>query len=59
MITGAVSLKNDKPNTLSAKEKADGWQLLWDGKTTNGWRSARADNFPDHGWKIANGILTV
>jgi len=59
VIAEAVALKSDKPNTLSAKEKADGWKLLWDGKTTDGWRSARGDNFPDHGWKIADGILTV
>ena len=46
-------------NTLTAKEKADGWQLLWDGKTSQGWRSAKSDEFPVHGWKIHDGVLTV
>ena len=44
-------------NTLTESEKAAGWRLLWDGKTTEGWRSARADTFPTKGWKISDGLL--
>jgi len=47
------------PNTLTPAEKATGWKLLWDGKTTDGWRSAKAGTFPAAGWKIQNGVLTV
>jgi len=47
------------PNTLTAQEKADGWKLLWDGKTGNGWRSPKSDKFPNHGWTIRDGVLTV
>ena len=46
-------------NTLTTQEKQDGWRLLWDGHTTDGWRSAKAENFPTHGWTIHDGILTV
>jgi type 1 glutamine amidotransferase len=46
-------------NTLTAQEKAEGWKLLWDGKTGAGWRSAKSGNFPTHGWKIQDGVLTV
>ncbi len=47
-------------NTLSAEEKADGWQLLWDGQTTDGWVSAKKPTaFPAKGWVIKDGTLTM
>ena len=46
-------------NQLSDIERSDGWQLLWDGKTTNGWRSAKGDSFPKTGWRIEDGLLIV
>jgi hypothetical protein len=46
-------------NTLTEREKAEGWRLLWDGGTASGWRGAKLDHFPEQGWKIADGMLTV
>lgn len=47
-------------NQLTILERKNGWKMLWDGKTTNGWRSARNDQFPaDNIWEIKNGELSV
>ena len=46
-------------NQISEREKEKGWELLWDGKTTNGWISGDKDHFPEKGWEIQNGMLTV
>ncbi len=46
-------------NQLTEDEKRKGWRLLWDGKTTAGWRGAKLDRFPEEGWEMKEGILTV
>jgi hypothetical protein len=46
-------------NQLTYQEIIDGWQMLWDGKTTNGWRGAKLDHFPEKGWVIEDGNLIV
>ena len=56
---------NDAPqvsylvNELTSSQKAEGWKLLWDGKTTNGWRGAKLNKFPEGGWKIKDNMLVV
>jgi hypothetical protein len=47
------------PNTLTAKEKAAGWHLLFDGKTNNGWRSVHSSTFPATGWQVKDGLISV
>jgi hypothetical protein len=47
------------PNILTEREIKGGWKLLWDGKTTDGWRGAKLDKFPEGGWVIKDGNLSV
>jgi len=46
-------------NRLTAREKAEGWELLFDGKTTKGWKSAFSEKFPAKGWLIKDGMMIV
>lgn len=50
---------NLSPNELTERERELGWRLLWDGRTTAGWRGAHRDAFPEQGWQIENGELVV
>jgi type 1 glutamine amidotransferase len=45
-------------NTLTAQEKAQGWKLLFDGKSTEHFRGFRKEAFPDRGWTIREDTLT-
>lgn len=50
---------NTIPNSLCDEEVKNGWTLLFDGKTTAGWRGAHQQSFPQQGWKVEDGCLTV
>jgi len=47
------------PNNLSVQEKQHGVSLLFDGKTTAGWRGVYKTTFPEKGWQVKDGTLTV
>lgn len=46
-------------NFLSIEELAAGWQLLFDGVSTAGWRGYNQEAFPEAGWGVADGNLIV
>jgi len=54
-----IYIVNTKSNDLSEAEKAAGYSLLFNGKDSQGWHSARGDKFPEEGWKIENGLIEV
>jgi hypothetical protein len=62
--TGDKAEKSDRAcseevalNTLTQSEIEDGWVLLFDGKTTTGWRGYNQEAFPDSGWVVEEGTL--
>ena len=55
----ATEKEKTPENTLSETEKAEGWQLLFDGKSTDGWRGFKQDKFPDKGWHVLDGNLMI
>ncbi len=44
-------------NGLTESEERSGWQLLFDGTTTDGWRNYQSDTISD-GWVVENGVLS-
>ena len=45
-------------NVLTAEQKKQGWTLLFDGTTTQGWETPSAKPVPP-GWQIKDGVLTA
>ena len=63
-LAAAVLMLTAKPgssevplNGLTPAEEKAGWQLLFDGSTTNQWRGYKSESFP-RGWKIVDGAIT-
>jgi len=55
-LTNSQNQPTQAQNKLTEKEKADGFVLLFDGKTSDGWRGFKKDNFPER-WVIEDGTL--
>lgn len=55
-VSSNLFAQKSQPNTLSAAEEKAGWKLLFDGKSTKGWRNYKAEGVSD-GWKVEDGAL--
>lgn len=54
-----LTTESTQPNTLTDAETQNGWQLLFDGVSSAGWRSANKESFPPTGWTIKDGTIGV
>ena len=45
------------PNAIAKPNQKGKWVLLFDGKTTKGWRGAYRKDFPKNGWAVKDGEL--
>ncbi|MBX3436171.1 MAG: PQQ-dependent sugar dehydrogenase, partial [Planctomycetaceae bacterium] len=52
----AAFVAGDNDNTLNRFEEAAGWKLLFDGKSTDGWRNFKQQGI-SNGWQVINGAL--
>ena len=59
LTVATVAAGAQAPNTLTRQELAQGWRLLWDGRTSTGWSSERGGPFPTAGWVMKDGELTT
>lgn len=55
-VTTASSTSSN--NALNSKEQAEGWQLLFDGTTTNGWHTYNKQGI-GKAWKVEDGTLRL
>ena len=58
--TGSVqsaTMTTPQPNTLTEAERRDGWRLLFDGTSLNGWRQYQGDAVPA-AWRVVDGTIT-
>ena len=55
LALGTTAVNAQMP-ALTAAEKADGWKLMFDGKSLAGWRGYKTEK-PSGGWRAFNGDL--
>lgn len=57
ILTGCKNSGNETHNQLTKAEIEEGWELLFDGKTFNGWRGLGRDTVETNNWKVENGEI--
>ena len=57
ITSGCCVRMKHEPNKLSAWESQAGYELLFDGQSTRGWRAFGKPGFPEQGWVVEDGWL--
>ncbi|MBA3849011.1 MAG: hypothetical protein C0502_03320 [Opitutus sp.] len=57
VLLAAVALNAAEAPKITAFERSQGWQLLFDGRDLSSWRGYRSDKVPAN-WRVADGSLT-
>jgi len=55
LVSLSVLAQSEQINTLTQKEKTEGWRLLFNGKNLDGWRKFQGKEIS--GWKVIDGVL--
>jgi hypothetical protein len=56
LVTATMHAQS-KPNVLTSAERSAGWQLLFDGRSLNGWHGLGFSTTPPGLWTVANGAI--
>lgn len=59
MVFLAVQCKNSGTQNKEVPAMQENWASLFDGSSTEHWRDTKTEHFPEHGWIIEEGVLTV
>ncbi len=54
-----IFVVNNRLNNLTEYETKNGWRLLFNGQNSEGWKGAYKETFPESGWSINDGVLTI
>ncbi|WP_339705793.1 DUF1080 domain-containing protein [Algoriphagus aquimarinus] len=54
-----IFVVNNSLNSLTEYEKSNGWKLLFNGQNSDGWKGAYKETFPESGWSVNDGLLTI
>ncbi|HWK05862.1 MAG TPA: DUF1080 domain-containing protein [Puia sp.] len=56
LVVSGIAGMAQTPNTLTKKEEKEGWKLLFDGKTTQGWHTYLRDTVGSK-WQVKDGAI--